>query len=449
MLVALPLFLPAPRAEWLIFLPGLIASDRLRPQRWRPPPPPLLMGLLLVALRLPAPPAPGEPIALEGTWDETLRASGRAFEGRLAGRPGLRIRGTGGETPRPGSRLRAMGLLLPGGEFRALSWRADDRESRARLASSRAGPDRRERLSMRRCRHFPSASRPLARALLMGDRRGLPARLRGAFRDAGLAHLLALSGLHVGLFLLMLRRLLGLTALGPFRAEWALLLLLPLLPWLWGSSASVRRALLMAGYVLLWRRCGGRARPREALAAAALTEFLIEPAALLTLSFRLSYLATLALIGLRGEAPPQALRARIALRLRQGLQASLGCTAAGLPVLLGVFERLPPLGPLWNLPAGLLCAPALGLGWLAVAWADLPGAAALAALADTPLRALGGLAELAGHDLAWVLRAPAPPVWVWLPWSLGYRRLVDGRRDRLAALLLVLPVPVWLLAGSA
>ena len=47
---------------------------------------------------------------------------------------------------------------------------------------------------------IPDERGTVAVALLIGDRGAIPERILVAMRDSGLAHLLAISGLHVGLF---------------------------------------------------------------------------------------------------------------------------------------------------------------------------------------------------------------------------------------------------------
>ena len=449
-LMALPFRLPAAMALLPGFLPLLLPALR-RPAGFRSLSPRghgrtllfLGIGFLLAWLRLPAMPATGRLVTIEGRWTDTRVRQGLRFEGALVNRPGLRVKGIGGFAPAPGASFEGQGRRLADGEFRLQSWAADEMEPDAGLASRRAGPDRRSRLARRLTRHFPEREQPLARALLLGERRGLSWHTRRQFRNAGLAHLLALSGLHVGLFLLLLRRLLGLGALGPFRIEWAMLALLPALPLLWGDSPSVLRALTMAAYLLVARRRGARPLAREALAAAALAEFAWRPVSLLGPSFQLSYLATLSLIAKRTGAPPQARLPRLWWGVKQSVYASLICTAAGLPVMLSTFERLALPGPLWNLPGGVLCAASLVAGWLSLPLSILPAAELLAAPAALLLRGLAALAELGGDRLPLVLEGAAPPLLAWLPWSVGFRRHLDGRAGLVTGLLLAAPILIW------
>lgn len=450
-LAALPLRLPGASGLLLAFSPMLLPALRLPWERGLAPARPRIqalfwcLGFLLALWRLPAPPIHGEVGELAGVWKESRTRQSMVFAGALRGRPGLLLRGIGMRTPAPGARFRGIGLALPGGEVRLLSWDAEKLESAAAFASRQAGPDSRRRRARSVCAVFPPAQRALARALLMGDRSALSWRQRCAFRNAGLAHLLALSGLHVGLFLLMARRLLTLLPWPPRQAEYLLLLLLPVLLLIWGSSASVVRALCMAAYLLIWRRRGGRPIAREALAASALSEFVFRPESLCGASFQLSYLATLALLSMGGSPPPQARWLRCRWALVRSLFASLRCTAAGLPVLLHSFGRLALLGPLWNVPAAMLCIPALAMGWLALPLSAVPVLGQTAAWpAAMILSALEKLALAAGGELALVEQAPAPSLLVWLPWSLGFRRLIAGRGGVLSALLLALPLAFWL-----
>ncbi|MCB9515171.1 MAG: ComEC/Rec2 family competence protein [Candidatus Latescibacteria bacterium] len=460
-LLGLPLRLTAARAALPLYWPLLLLPSGLPPKRGRLGWTLRALGVALVLLRLPGAPAQGE-VDVAGRWDAAVDLRGERVEGRLRARPELPLRlllDVDGRLPADGARWRGRGLLLPtaGGEaeLRVREWTASRRESPAARASRAAGPGVRGRLARRLTRGFPAREAPLARALLLGERRGLPASTWRRFRDAGLAHVLALSGLHAGLFLLLARRLIGvLPGGGAAGAERVLLLALPLLLLLWGGSASVLRALAMAAYVLVWRRRGGRPRAREALALAALVEFMRRPATLLSPGFQLSYLATLALIAwARRVAPPQAFWPRLRWSLAQGLLASLLCTAAGLPVLIGggeaSFGRLALLGPLWNLAAGPLCALSLGLGWLALPFAALPGVDAIAAAPGAlALRLLAALAFTAGGPLAVCLHGRVASPWVWIAWSLGFRTLLAGGRRRWPALLMGLPLLVLLVGGA-
>jgi ComEC/Rec2-related protein len=413
------------------------------------------LGFALVFLRLPALPAPGQVVTVRGHWETTLDCQGPRFSGRLREQPSALLRGLGRALPAPGAGFSGRALVLPaaggGRELRLLAWRAGPEESAATRASRLAGPDRRTRWARRWTRHFPPTEAPLARAFLLGERRGLPWRLNRSFRDAGIAHILAVSGQHVALFLLMLRLALApaLGSGGAFRAEVLMLALLPLLLAVWGGAAPVLRAILMAGYLLLWRRRGGRPHTKEALGLAALCEFLLRPSVLLTPGFQLSYLATFALlVGLPRELPPLARGARLRWQLRAGLRASLLCSAAVLPVLLLCFRHLPLLGPLWNLVAGVFAAPALGLGWAALPLAPLPGAAWGAYPAALALRGMAAVATWAGGPLALVIQPAPPPAWTWLAWSLGFHRLASGRLGRSGALLLATPLLALLARGA-
>ncbi|MDP6796601.1 MAG: ComEC/Rec2 family competence protein [Candidatus Krumholzibacteria bacterium] len=388
-----------------------------------------MLGILLALFSLRALPQMGEG-EVKGRWLRSWKSRDGLFEGKVAGIEGVVFRGCGAETPFPGSPFHGKGRLLPlraagRKEFRLESWKAEQRESAVQRASRRGRLNRSRQLLFRASRHWPASTRPLARALLFGDRRALSRRQVSHFRDAGLAHLLALSGMHVAFFLLLLRRLFLSSGLGIARSEILLLFLLPFLPMLGGGGPSLRRASMMAGYLILGRRLGGRPPALEALCFAGFWEVLILPTTLHSAGFQLSYIATASLI-----VAAQAFRFRHGLPGRWLLEAmgiSVLCNYATLPIALPLFHRLPLAGPLWNLLAAPLLGASLLSGWLFLPLSWLGMGETLVLIPSTLMSLLAGLARWGGEHWHWVLEGLNPVDWVWLPWALGMRLLWMAR----------------------
>ena len=142
---------------------------------------------------------------------------------------------------------------------------------------------------------FPSAgTAPLLKALLTGDRSGLAADTVRVFRQSGGAHLLALSGLHIGILYLLLSRLLwplG-NSLAARRVRYALIVLAAgLFTLMTGASPSIVRAFL---FILLNETARLTCRPRDPvriLSTALLIQLVLTPSAIQSVGFQLSYLA--------------------------------------------------------------------------------------------------------------------------------------------------------------
>ncbi len=150
----------------------------------------------------------------------------------------------------------------------------------------------RERLSNSLEHVLPDPQSALAKALLLGKRGDLPPDITDAFRNTGTSHLLAISGLHVGVLLLIT---LGgaVWLLGKRRQMY---LVLPLLV-IWGYavisglSASVERAAIMGTIYLVAQAVG---RPRSVFPALALAAGImvgLQPSVLHDISFQLSFAA--------------------------------------------------------------------------------------------------------------------------------------------------------------
>jgi competence protein ComEC len=287
----------------------------------------------------------------------------------------------------------------------------------------------RVRLRARIGRSFASdgRARSLVTALLLGERESLaPATVR-RLRAAGLAHLLAISGLHVGLLVLPLVALA--TRVG-LRGRVLALVAAPLLALhatLVGAPPSVLRA---AGMSWLW--LAGRALGRDGdtcnlLAWVAVLLALQDPLLIAAPGYQLSFAATAAIV-----------------TLRPGARAlSLCAYAATAPLLALHFGRLTPFAPLTNLLAIPLLPVLLFFAILSLA---VPAVGPVALLL---VRALLRLAETFAEMPGAVLQAEPPPLWLWTALALSawlsLRRMARWRRSTWLlplALLHVGPAPL-------
>lgn len=170
---------------------------------------------------------------------------------------------------------------------------------------------------------FPHTA-DLVKALILGDRSELAEEQNDAYARAGVAHLLAVSGLHVsiiaGLFDQALRKL-RVPRLVVLCVVFCALLAYSVLV---GMGASIVRAVLMYAIAGVGRQLG---RPRDGvqcLSVAAVIQLLIQPLWLFDAGFILSYTA-IAGIQLVGEPLFQ----RVKGRLRHQSRAQRGAKFAG------------------------------------------------------------------------------------------------------------------------
>ena len=153
---------------------------------------------------------------------------------------------------------------------------------------------------------LPGQSGAVAVALITGQRGAITEETREAMRAAGLAHLLAISGLHMGLVSGILFYVLrAALALSP-----GLALFHPIKKWaavaaglgafvylcLVGATIPAQRAFIMVGIVLLAVLLDRRAISLRLVAWAALLVLLFSPESLVSASFQLSFAAVVALV---------------------------------------------------------------------------------------------------------------------------------------------------------
>ncbi|MCA9615935.1 MAG: DNA internalization-related competence protein ComEC/Rec2, partial [Myxococcales bacterium] len=318
--------------------------------------------------------------------------------------PTLRLRLRGVEPPPRGARVRLLARVRPVTRFwnptPHPSWpEVDAPTAEGRVVGpvdvvdeggfvwlERARAGLRDRLD----RTLPVHAAAVARALLLGDGSAVEARERDALRGAGMAHLLAVSGLHVALLAAFVfwafARLLRARVDDPARA--AALATIPVVlgfALIAGGAPSVWRAATMATLA-----AGLRARRRRpnavAVTSAAILGFAIaQPDQALRPAFLLSAAATAAIVSAQAHELPW--RAAFVLSLRT--------TLATAPLVIWCFGELPVLGVVANVvllpiatvllvPLAFVHALAAGLGLESLS----------APLFTTTLDALVGAAQL-------------------------------------------------------
>jgi competence protein ComEC len=237
----------------------------------------------------------------------------------------------------------------------------------------------------------PGTAGAVAAALITGDRSAIPEETIQAMRDSGLAHLLAISGLHMGLVAgilffgirlvlalvepVALRLSIKKAAAGCAFAGALVYLLLS------GATVPTQRAFVMTGIVLAAVLLDRTAISLRLVAWAAMVVLLLQPESLMGPSFQMSFAAVLSLVaayeGLRG--PMRRWRAgggaarKVALYLAGlALSTLVAGTATGV-IALHHFGRFSvyglvanliaiPLAGFWIMPWGVLACVLMPFG---------------------------------------------------------------------------------------
>ena len=285
----------------------------------------------------------------------------------------------------------------------------------------------------------------VATGMLLGDKAGVGEDVMGAFEDAGILHLMAVSGLHVsvlaGAFSLLFRG-------NPWVRFAATALFCGLYAAVTNFSPSVLRASVMLLTALLAAPLLRRADGPSTLAFAFLAVLAVNPFALFRTGFQLSFSAVYGLLLLR---EPLGRPIRRLGSVAEGLLAgSLAVVIATGPAMALAFRKwsflslvtnviVLPLAPVFLVPALL----AVGVSYL---WPQL--AVAIAAPARLALNAIVEVALLSGR---WETAASRPGWAAYLlflaalPFFSRYCLLEKGKARLLGAGLLAGSMGLWLM----
>lgn len=196
------------------------------------------------------------------------------------------------------------------------------------------------------------------KAILMGDKSGLDEQTRLTFAQGGTAHILALSGLHMGILAGMLMWL-AWPARAAGRYKWGYALAIALL-WCYvcvtGMSHSSVRACIMITFAFAAVIAERKNGVGNALCSACLIILLMNPAALFDAGFQLSVVCVGALIAFASRLNPLSHRNHPRLyRICEALLATMVATLASLPFTSYYFSQV----PLMFLPVNVLLLPLL------------------------------------------------------------------------------------------
>ena len=133
-------------------------------------------------------------------------------------------------------------------------------------------------------------------AVLLGDKSFISDECYSHFKSAGVAHIMAVSGLHLSIWILFVMRAVGFAGFDERKAAVVLLGFTALIMAFADFSGSVMRAGFMMLLYLLGQAIGKQTDPLESLGFSAVVILLLNPYACLNLSFLLSFSATLAII---------------------------------------------------------------------------------------------------------------------------------------------------------
>ncbi|MCX7338526.1 MAG: ComEC/Rec2 family competence protein [Alphaproteobacteria bacterium] len=247
---------------------------------------------------------------------------------------------------------------------------------------------------------IPGTAGEIAAALVTGDRSGIPSSVRQDFTDAGIAHILAISGLHIsliaGFVFFIVRR--GLVLIPPVAErfmikKWAACVTIvatSIYLAISGFGFPAQRAFIMTCLVMLGVFMDRNPLSMRSVALAATFILCIFPESILSISFQLSFAAVVALIAAY-ESGWQPLRNWVAAGgwYRRPIGYSVGvtittivATLATTPFVMATFNRLTaqaimgnllaiPLTSLWIMPAALFSVLSLGFGgadWMFDIW---------------------------------------------------------------------------------
>jgi len=208
--------------------------------------------------------------------------------------------------------------------------------------------------------HFKPDELAVINALLLGQRQDISKDLRAQYSNAGAIHILAVSGLHVGIILLILSFIfkpIERFKNGKFIKSLLIISILWMFAFVAGLSASVVRAVTMFTFLAIGNAFQRKKVTEFSLISSMFFLLLIKPLFLFDVGFQLSYLAVFGIIWIQPKlykiyTPTYKIENKIWQLITVSIAAQIGV----LPLSLYYFHQFPGLFMLSN----LIIIPCLG-----------------------------------------------------------------------------------------
>lgn len=256
----------------------------------------------------------------------------------------------------------------------------------------------------------------VVRALVIGDRRDMDDDIRDAFSEAGVAHLLSISGLHITMIAMAISYLF-MPLFGVRISSLAALVCVLLYGAVIGFVPSVTRAAVMYAIMSFAPIAGRLSDGTTRISAAFLLVLIINPLDIGDPGFALSFMASLGIIWLNeplcrllctGKIDGKGIFSRAARYLAQTGAVTLAAQLATYPAVALFYGSVPVLSLISNIVIAPFTMISLVAAYVGTA---IP---ALAFIPSAMITALKWMVRLCA-DVSWAsFEVASPPIWLWL-----------------------------------
>lgn len=249
----------------------------------------------------------------------------------------------------------------------------------------------------------------VANALILGQKEYLDKDVLRSYSSAGAMHVLAVSGLHVGIIMLILTTLFN--PLKKFR-HGKNLFLLAVLGGIWfyavitGLSPSVLRAAVMFTFIVIGKELERDTTVYQSILVSAFLLILIEPFIIFQVGFQLSYLAVLGIVYLQPRIENLIyIKNKLLFKAWQISAVSIAAQIATFPLGLYYFHQFPNFFLLSNLLVIPLAFFILIIGIAYLVFHAVPF------LSDLLLWVFDGMITVLNFGVEWVEKLPYSILW--------------------------------------
>ena len=200
----------------------------------------------------------------------------------------------------------------------------------------------------------------VAYAILFGDKTLVNDNISKAFRESGTAHLLAVSGLHVGFLITLLYFVIDRFRINKYVKVCIIAIILFIYSYICGFSPSVVRASIMGVVILLCKTINGRYDSLSSLGLACIIILLFRPLYLFDVGFQMSFTSVLGITLLYKFLDYLSIKNKLVKSLCASIWLTIVAQIGVLPIVASAFGTLAT----YSILANVIIVPIFGISYV-------------------------------------------------------------------------------------
>lgn len=186
---------------------------------------------------------------------------------------------------------------------------------------------------------YSSKTKSYLEVIILGEKSNLEEETKNNFKEGGISHILAISGMHISIIILVIKKVLDKLIKSQKKKYIVLIILLIIYSQVINFSSSAIRSIIMAILHIIAKAINKKDNFLVNLSLSSLVILIINPYNLIDSGFQLSFLATLSLVKILPKIRNSIIQNKILKYIYTSIIVSISANILILPIIIKSFKK--------------------------------------------------------------------------------------------------------------